>query len=81
MGLGRVSQECGARLARLYWQAGVGTKAARLPRPLMGKGVSSRGSSFACKSSAGSPPPPFEGKQKDVCVFVGKKAARTSLPQ
>lgn len=72
--------ESGVWAARLCWQAGAGTKEAGLLRPLKGKDVSSWGSSFACKSSAG-PPLFFEGKQKDVCVFVGKKASRTSLPQ
>lgn len=42
-------------------------------RPLMGQDISSRGSSFACKSSSGSLF--FEGKQKDVCVFVRMKSA------
>lgn len=66
-----------ARLARLAewtsrcWNKGRG--AAGLRRPLMGKDVSSRGSSFACKSSSG--PLFFEGKQKDVCVFVRTKLA------
>ena len=77
--VGPVSQELGARPVRPRGRAGAGTKAARLPRPLMGQDVSSRGSSFACKSSSG--PLFFEGKQKDVCVFVRTKPAWTSLPQ
>lgn len=62
--VGPVSQELGARPVRPRGRAGAGTKAARLPRALMGQDVSSRGSSFACKSSSG--PLFFEGKQKDV---------------